>query len=73
MSETMCSDFFERSTPLDAAVETNQEVIAYVRKITLEMPTADIGDVKVLTGLGGGAMDDDFIDFPHDFLLYDRL
>ena len=73
MAETVCSDFFERSTPLDAAVETNQEVIAYVREITLEMPTTDICHMKILTCLGGGAVDDDFIDFPHDYLLYDRF
>ena len=61
-------------TDFYTSAQVDDVVVAAVRtarhgEVTLLMPLCDVLQPEILTGLRGRAMDDDFIDFSHFFLV----
>ena len=62
--------FCDRPSGVDAAVEVDDEVVAYAAEPALAVPLVDVGNGEGLALRRRAAMDDDFSDGPHDGVFF---
>lgn len=73
VSRAVCACLVLGATTLDSAVEVDDIVVADTTKATLTVPTVDVGGVVVRSLTRGGAVDDDFGDGVHKYIVFCQL